>query len=292
MPGRRQPAGGFNHRDITDLKRYQQLLQDTNAVLEQRVAERTADLQAALADLQRAGKLKDEFLAMISHELRTPLTGVLSMSEMLEEQIAGPLNARQAYYVKGIVESGERLLNVVNGILGYTHLLSGKVQLQAEPCDLAYLLDVCAASQQHKAAEKRQVIAVQVEPPDLTITSDATALAEVLKRLLDNAVKFTPEGGQIGLEAQPTRGVGRRCARYGVDLVVWDTGIGIAADQLEHIFHAFTQADGRLQRSHEGIGLGLAYVDQMVRLLGGTMALESTPGEGSRFTITLPAQAK
>ncbi len=122
-----------------------------------------------------------------------------------------------------------------------------------------------------------------MHPPDLTITSDATALAEVLKRLLDNAVKFTPEGGQIGLEAHTGAAPGT------VDLVVWDTGIGIAADQHERIFHAFTQADGRLQRSHEGIGLGLAYVDQMVRLLGGTIAVASAPGEGSRFTITLPA---
>ncbi|MFN8469500.1 MAG: PAS domain S-box protein [Caldilineaceae bacterium] len=296
--------------DITDIKRYQQLLQDANVELEQRVAARTAELQAALAELQRAGKLKDEFLAMISHELRTPLTGVLSMSEMLEDRIAGPLNDRQATYVKGIVESGERLLTVINGILGYTHLISGKIQPEAAPCELAHLLAICAASQQYKAAAKHQTIAVQVAPPDLTITADATALAEVLKRLLDNAVKFTPDGGQIGLEAHPTpapdpdrdpeRRRPRRLRRNRlhslpdstgdfVDLVVWDTGIGIAPDQLDHVFRPFTQADARLSRSHEGIGLGLAYVDQMVRLMGGTIRLESALGEGSRFTVTLPA---
>ncbi len=153
---------GIN-RDVTDQKLYEQLLHDTNAVLEQRVAERTADLQAALAELQRASQLKDEFLAMISHELRTPLTGVLSMSEMLEEQIAGPLNDRQVYYVKGIIESGERLLAVVNGILElHPPALRQGPSSHAEPCDLAYLLAICAASQQHKAAEKHQSIAVQV----------------------------------------------------------------------------------------------------------------------------------
>ncbi len=124
---------------------------------------------------------------------------------------------------------------------------------------------------------------MQVEPPDLAINADATALAEVLKRLLDNAIKFTPDGGQIGLEAHPG------AALNIVDLVVWDTGIGIAADEFDRVFHAFTQADGSLPRTHEGIGIGLAYVDQMVRLLGGTLHLESTPGQGSRFTMTLPA---
>jgi PAS domain S-box-containing protein len=273
---------GIN-RDITDQVLYEQLLQDTNAVLERRAAERTAELQAAVADLQRAGKLKDEFMAMISHELRTPLTGVLTMSELLEDQVAGPLNARQATYVKSITQSGERLLNVINGILEYTHLLSRKAPLQAEPCELAYLLNVCAAAQQRKAAAKHQAIAVQVEPHDLAITADATAIADVIKRLLDNAVKFTPGGGQIGLAAHPGTTAGT------VDLVVWDTGIGITPDQFEQVFRAFVQADGTLSRVHEGLGLGLAYVDQMVHLMGGTIALESTPGEGSRFTISLPA---
>ncbi|MFN8464552.1 MAG: PAS domain S-box protein [Caldilineaceae bacterium] len=277
------------NRDITDQVHYEQLLQDTNAELEERVAARTADLQTALAELQRAGRLKDEFMAMISHELRTPLTGVLSMSEMLEDQIAGPLNNRQAFYVRGIVESGERLLNVINGILSYTHLLSGQVRLAAEPCDLANLLAVCATSQQHKAAAKHQTIAVEVAPPDLTILADATALAEVLKRLLDNAVKFTPEGSRIGLKACPSAVPGISDLPAGVELVVWDTGIGIPADQRDHIFHAFTQADSRLARSHEGLGLGLAYVDEMVRLMGGKLTLASELGRGSRFTITLPA---
>ncbi len=280
--GTPQRVIGIN-RDITDQKLYEQLLQDTNAALEERVAARTADLQAALADLQHASGLRDEFMAMISHELRTPLTGVLSLAELLQGQIAGPINTRQAYYVKGIMESGERLLVVINGILSYTYLLSGRMQLDYGSIELGSLLDICATSQKKKAVEKAQTIVLAVEPADLTITSDATAVAEVLKRLLDNAIKFTPEGGRVGLAAHSGRTPGT------VDLVVWDTGIGIAAGQLEHILKPFAQADGRLSRSHEGIGMGLAYVDQMVRLLGGTLALESTPGAGSRFTITLPA---
>ncbi|MFN8469503.1 MAG: PAS domain S-box protein, partial [Caldilineaceae bacterium] len=170
-------------RDVTDQKQYELLLRDTNAELEQRVVQRTADLQAALAEVQAANRLKDEFMAMISHELRTPLTGVLSMSELLGEQIAGPLNARQAVYVRGINESGERLLYVINNILGYTHLLSGKLQLRHEPCELGYLLHVCAVSQRAKAEAKQQVIEEVVDPANLSVKSDAEALGEVLKRL-------------------------------------------------------------------------------------------------------------
>ena len=268
--------------DVTARKQLERELRALNEELENRVAARTADLQGVLDDLRRANQLKDEFMAMISHELRTPLTSVLALSEMLADQIVGPLNARQALYVKGISESGDRLLNVVNGILSYTHLISGSVQLESEPCDLTYLLATCAAARQAQAAAKMQTIEVQVEPSDLTITSDSAALGEVLKRLLDNAVKFTPAGGQIGLEARGSKMPGT------VDLVVWDTGIGLDPAQLDHILKPFTQADARLARTHEGVGMGLAYVDQMVRLLGGTLDVQSEPGKGSRFTISLP----
>ena len=285
---------GIN-RDITGQVEYEQLLQASNAVLEQRVAQRTADLE-------RANRLKDEFMALISHELRTPLTGVLTFSEMLAGELAGPLNERQAVYVKSIGESGERLLAVINGILSYTHLISGKLQLQREPCNLAELLAICVTSQQYKASARRQTIAISIESPDLVIASDGSGIASVLKHLLENAIKFTPEGGRIGLETRLTPApdggnngaavpvtdppVGLRPAT--VDLVVWDTGVGITLNELDHILKPFVQADGSLSRHHEGIGMGLAYVDQMVRLLGGTLAVESVPGQGSRFTVTLP----
>lgn len=226
---------------------------------------------------------------------------------MLEQQVAGPLNDRQAAYLKGIVSSGERLLHIVNGILSYTHVLSGKFELRAESCGVADLLETCVTSQQHKAAAKGQSIIVRVEPSDLAIFGDATAIAEVLKRLLENAVKFTPEGGEIGLEARrkqpapsrkdndenedgasfPNLLVGSDLPG-GVEFVVWDTGIGITTGQFDHILKPFTQSDASLARGYEGLGLGLAYVDQMVRLMGGTLMIESMPRVGSRFTVTLP----
>lgn len=269
-------------RDVTTRKCAEEALQRLNAELEDRVIRRTADLESALTDLQRANRLKDEFMAMISHELRTPLTGVLTMAELLADGVGGPLNARQGGYVKGINESGERLLRVINGILSYTHLLSGSFQLHRENCDLSALLDICARSQRSMISAKAQTVSVQVEPPNLAIVSDATAIAEVLTRLLDNASRYTPAGGRIGLDAH--------CGSHAdtVDLVVWDNGSGIAPDQLANILKPFTQADGSLTRRHEGVGLGLAYVEQMVHLLGGTLAVASEVGAGSRFTISLP----
>ncbi len=273
------------NRDVTDQVRYEQLLQQTNAELEQRVAARTVDLQAALVDLQAAGRLKDEFMAMISHELRTPLSGVLTLSEMLEDQLGGPLTQRQATYVQGIRRSGDHLLEVINGILGYVQLIGGRVQLHPSPCHLAPLLAACADPLRARAAARSQLLEISVVPPDLALYADTDALAEVIKRLLDNAIRFTPDGGRIGLAANLN-------LPAGIDIVVWDTGIGIASNQIDRILKPFTQGDGRLSRSHEGIGMGLAYVDQMVRLLGGTLQVASTLGQGSRFTVTLPAHAQ
>ena len=183
----------------------------------------------------------------------------------------------------GIRQSGDRLLAVINGILSYTHLVSGNLQLEAEPCDLGYLLTVCAAALRGTLDARHQAIEVEVTPADLTIASDAKALAEVIKRLLDNASKFTPEAGQIGI-------VARACSASPatVEITVWDTGVGIAPDQIQRIQQPFTQLDASLARTHEGIGMGLAIVDQLVRFLGGTLAVDSTPGRGSRFTLILP----
>jgi signal transduction histidine kinase len=207
------------------------------------------------------------------------------MAEILQDQFAGPLNSRQAVYVRAIEQSGKRLLDVVNGILSYTYLLANQVQLQREHCELAYLLNVCAVSQRVKADAKQQTLTVLVEPPGLTAETDPAAVAELLKRLLDNAVKFTPPCGKVGVLARPGP------VPATVQIVVWDTGIGVPGAGLASIVKPFTQADGGLTRNHEGAGMGLAYVDRVVTLLGGRLDLEPNPGGGSRFIVTLPGPA-
>jgi two-component system, sensor histidine kinase and response regulator len=268
--------------DITDRKQVEQKLRRLNDELEDRVTHRTAALEAALADQQAALKLKDEFLAMISHELRTPLNGVLTMAEILEGEVSGPLNQRQRLYVGNILASGARLLEVVNSILSYTQLISGGLQLTYEHCRLAYLLEIATASLRLKATAKQQTFTVDVSPPDLAITTDPEALVQVIKRLLDNAVKFTPAGGQVGVYTKLGIVPGT------VKVVVWDTGIGLEGTELADLVQPLKQGDGSLARAHEGVGMGLAYVNRMVVLLGGHLDLEPHQPTGSCFIVTLP----
>ena len=269
--------------DISERKRMEKALREINDELERRVAERTAALEAAVVDLERSSKMKDEFMAMVSHELRTPLTGILGLADSLEEQISGTLTPRQIHQVQLIHESGDRLLELVNGILSYTRLMAGAISLERGPCELD---EVLAISERQVARPSLSTSSrrfnLSLSRLIWVIMSDVGAIHQVLTRLLENAIKFTPIGGKIGLEARSGS------TEDTVQLIVWDTGAGIRDDQLELIFQPFTQGDSRLTRHYEGIGLGLAYVREMVLLLGGTIAVLSTPGEGSRFTVTLP----
>jgi PAS domain S-box-containing protein len=267
-------------RDIGERKAMEEALRQLNEELERRVEARTAELAAALTDLRRSDQLKDEFMAAVTHELRTPLTGVLGMTEILLAQAGDPLTVRQARYLHAIHQSGERLLALVNSILSYSSLISGRVEIVPESCHLAELCAIAVRAVAAHAEARHQTFEFTVEPPELTIVSDPEGIIQVLKRLLDNAVKFTPESGSIGLDVAEVDG----CAR----LTVWDTGIGIAPAKIDSVFHAFTQEQGGLARPFGGVGLGLAYVRKMVELLKGTIVVDSTPGQGSRFSVMLP----
>ncbi|MBK8048888.1 MAG: PAS domain S-box protein [Anaerolineales bacterium] len=272
--------------DITERKHIEAELLALNESLEQRVTERTAQLETAIAELRHADETKDAFLAAISHELRTPLTGVLGMADALEMQFGGPLNERQLHYVRQINLSGERLLTLVDGILHYTELMAGRVELHWEAC---WLLEIGAMSLRairDLADKKRQTLQFDMAPQDTVIVSDQAGVRHILNRLLDNAVKFTPEAGTIGLEITTDP------ALENVQLAVWDTGIGIAPAEHEVIFHPFEQVEHGLDRRFEGVGLGLTYAQQMARLLGGVIAVESAPQQGSRFIVTLPLAPK
>jgi PAS domain S-box-containing protein len=269
-------------RDITQQKALERAVLQLNAELEQRVQERTAELAEALEELREADQLKEAFLAAISHELRTPLTGVLGVAEALEMQVSGPLNNRQMEHVRLLRRSGSRLLDMINSILHYTNLLAGQTPIRPQVCVLANIGMAAVRKVQTQAQLKLLTVDFAIDPPDLTIEGDTDALVQLLYNLLDNAVKFTPSGGSVGLQ------IGRCADKELVTLAVWDTGIGIADTQHERIFEAFMQADGGLARRYDGIGLGLAYARRMVNLLGGTVAVESTPGRGSRFVVKLP----
>jgi signal transduction histidine kinase len=268
-------------RDITQQKALEQAVRQLNSELEQRVQERTAALAAALEEVRQADQIKEAFLAAVSHELRTPLTGVLAVADTLELQISGPLNERQAELVQTLRRSSLRLLEMINGILHYTKLLAGETTLRQEVCPLAELGARSIHKVQEQADRKQLTIHFAIEPSDLEIVGDAEGISQLLFNLLDNAVKFTPVSGSLGLKILGN-------AADQVEITVWDTGIGIAEEQQTRIFDAFTQADSGRARRYDGIGLGLAYAQRMAGLLGGDCTVQSTPGSGSRFIVTLP----
>lgn len=268
--------------DISEHRALERLLRETNVELERQVAARTAQLQETVAELRRANAGKDAFLAVVSHELRTPIMGVLSMGELLESEARGPLNANQARYVKTMVESGRRLQGTVNSILLYTQVMTGAVIIQKELCSLEEICALAASAIAPQAAHKQQQLTHAVEPPNAEIVSDAQSLLNILRVLLDNAVKFTPVGGSIELLATAAPG-----ARY-IYIVVADTGIGMSEEQVAGLFRPFVQGDLTLARRFDGLGLGLAYASKMAELLGGSLTVASAPDQGSRFTLALP----
>lgn len=269
--------------DITERVRAREQLHTLNAELEERVEQRTAELSRANAELAQSNRLKDEFLATMSHELRTPLTGVLALSEGLAEQIYGDLTGKQMRVVQAIRRSGERLLKLINNVLDFSQAEAGMLEIVPQLVAVNAICQAALNAAEELAAPKRQqVTAANTCVLGGMVWADPARLQQILYELLANAVKFTPAGGEVGLQAAP--GAGPRSVQFDV----WDTGIGIAPEELARLFDPFHQVDSGLNRSYEGAGLGLALVQRLVILQGGTISAESTPGQGSRFTVTLP----
>ena len=269
-------------RDITDRKRAEKALQAEQALLERRIAERTAELRIANAELARAARLKDEFLANMSHELRTPLNAVLGLSEALQEGIYGTLNADQANAMRGVEESGRHLLTLINDILDLSKIEAGKLTLNL---DVVYVEEIGQASLRmikQTAQQKRLMVSSTFDSSVPALWADARRLKQVLVNLLSNAVKFTPSGGAIGLDVTGDQ------ERQTVSFSVWDTGIGIDNADMQRLFQPFVQVDSSYTRQFEGSGLGLALVYRMIKLHGGNITVNSMVGQGSRFTVSIP----
>ncbi|MGE5377768.1 MAG: ATP-binding protein, partial [Bacteroidota bacterium] len=262
-------------QDITARKQVEKQLQALNVELEQRVLERTHELS-------RANRAKDEFLANMSHELRTPLNTVLGLSESLLEQRRGTLNEKQIQSIKLIAASGQHLLELINDILEVSKIEAGKLDLRPA---LVSIREVCESSLSFiRQLALRKSIAVEFTY-DESLTSlyaDPQRLKQILINLLTNAVKFTPEAGRVRLDVQPN------AERDQILFAVTDTGIGIAAEDLRKLFVPFTQLDSSLARQYAGTGLGLALVQKLTDLHGGSVQVESEVNRGSRFTIILP----
>ena len=265
-------------RDITLRKQAEEVLRENEAQL--RISR--DKLSAANVTLEKASRMKDEFLSSMSHELRTPLTGILGLSEALQFNTYGPLTEKQNKALRAIEESGRHLLDLINDILDLSKIEAGMLDLSIDPVSLG---DVCQASLQltkGMANKKKQSVRFSMEPPSLQVRGDARRIKQMLVNLLSNAIKFTPENGSLGLEVKGDE------KEKVVRLTVWDKGIGIAPENLERLFQPFVQLESSLSRQYEGTGLGLSLVQRMADLQGGSVQVESIPGEGSRFTILLP----
>lgn len=258
-------------------KRAEEDLRALNEQLEQRVIARTSELQ-------HANRAKDEFLANMSHELRTPLNTVLGLSETLLEQRRGPLNEKQVQSLELISSSGRHLLGLINDILEVSKIEAGKLELHIAR---VWVKEICESSLnfiRQLAAKKMISVHFHNEKSDLTMHADPRRLKQILINLLTNAVKFTPERGQITLDVRTNAEDDQ------VIFSVSDTGIGIAHDDLKKLFTPFTQLDSSLARQYAGSGLGLTLVQKLTDLHCGSVQVESVPESGSRFTVTLPAR--
>ncbi len=258
-------------RDITERKKAQEELRQSRD-----------QLRLANSELEKASRLKDEFLASMSHELRTPLTGILGLSEVLQLQTFGPLTEKQLKAVRNIEISGRHLLELINDILDLSKIEAGKLDMQFEPCSAA---DVCQASLnlvKGMATQKKISVSFSIQPDSIIIRADVRRLKQILVNLLSNAIKFTPENGKVGLDVNADPLGGKAL------FTVWDTGIGIQPENLKKLFSPFVQLDSSLARQYSGTGLGLSLVKRMTEMHEGTVSVESVPGQGSRFTVALP----
>jgi signal transduction histidine kinase/DNA-binding response OmpR family regulator len=280
---------------LTQIQERDGALRKAHDELELRVQERTAELETAKSELEvyshsilrakeeveRASKFKDQFLSTMSHELRTPLNAVLGFSDLLADERYGSLNDRQKRYVNNIHTGGQHLLKLISDILDLSKIEAGRMDLAIQDVPMESAFADVLSTLKPLADKKSQVLAQNCES-HLIVRADGTRLKQMLMNLAGNAIKFTPEGGRVELTAHEANGQ--------VRVEVRDTGPGIPSEEQNHIFQAFY----RLRQSGtaiEGTGLGLAITQRLAELHGGTLGLDSQPGQGSCFHFSLPVGA-
>jgi CheY-like chemotaxis protein/CHASE3 domain sensor protein len=273
------------------LEQQQVELEQTNSQLEEQaqqlenqrddLTKANAAVQLKARELEQASQYKSDFLANMSHELRTPLNSSLILAKLLADNPEDNLSREQVKYAQTIQSSGNDLLNLINDILDLSKIEAGHVEIRPEPVPIERVVRNLRQLFEPVALDRKLQFVVDIAPGcPAEVTTDTQRLEQVLKNLLSNAFKFT-ERGQVSLAI-------RRANDGQVAFAVTDTGIGISEQQQQSVFEAFHQADGTISRKYGGTGLGLSISRELVRLLGGSILLRSSVGEGSTFTILIP----
>ena len=257
-------------RDIADRKKLQEELRKTNE-----------ELQQQNQSAQQANRLKSEFLANMSHELRTPLNGIIGFAEIMHDEKVGPISPDHKEYLHDILTSARHLLQLINDVLDLSKVESGKFEFLFEKTDPVILVGEVRDIVRTLAAKKRIKLQTEIHPSLSTIEADARSLKQILYNYVSNALKFTPEEGEVKVSIMPEEGDSFR-------IEVADTGVGIRSEDLHRLFMEFQQLDTSSSEQYAGTGLGLALTKRIVEAHGGHVGVKSTPGKGSIFYATMP----
>lgn len=265
-------------RDISERKQAEDRIRAIHEQYTAELAAKNEQLEGRNREVEEANRLKSEFVASMSHELRTPLHTIIGFSELLSEEVEGPLNAKQQRFVGHVLQDAHHLLELINQMLDISKIESGRLELQREAFNFAGCVEEVLAGVQPHAQAKSVRLENRNAFTEL-LYADHLRVKEILYNLLSNAVKFTGAGGAVYVESAARDGF--------LEVTIADTGIGIAPEELEAVFKKFYQAGDR-GAVREGTGLGLSITKQLVELHGGKIWVESEPGRGSRFHLTLP----
>jgi PAS domain S-box-containing protein len=269
-----------NERLARELKELNEQLEDRIRLATLELEERNRRLEWQSRELEKASRLKSEFLASMSHELRTPINAVLGYTSLMREEIYGELTDKQKNALNKINTASQHLLDLINDILDLSKIEAGKMPVYLEEVPLRQILGELAEAVDPLVREKQLEFHLEVDDGVPPLFTDRTKLKQILLNLLSNAVKFTSVGG--------VKLIGERVSATRIRITVEDTGIGIKEEDLEKIFEDFRQVDQSPTREYGGTGLGLSITRKLISLLNGTIEVESMYGGGSRFSIDLP----
>ncbi|MDF5717848.1 MAG: ATP-binding protein [Rhizonema sp. NSF051] len=253
-----------------------------NITARKQADEQIRSIQLQNMQLQEAARIKTQFVANMSHELRTPLHAILGFSQLLLRRYYDYFPPELRSMVERIISSGKHLLTLIEDILDFSTLEAGRLNLQKQEFNLVELVTTVTEELRFLADQKNLTLAIHIDIQNHQIVNDSNRVRQVLVNLLSNAIKFTDTGG-VFVEVQ-------QVGQDRVALMVRDTGIGIAEDELKNIFQEFRQVNQSITRRHGGTGLGLAIVDKLLRLMNGKITVKSKLGEGSTFRVELPRQ--